>query len=188
LRHAYEPSNLAGIRSVLFVCHGNIIRSAMSEAMLRRYLQRPGRPEIRVASAGLTERPQERADSRSRAIAGEFGVSLEAHRPQRLTQELIDAVDLIFIMDYFNEARMLVSFPAARDKVFYLSTFGKPGVRNPEIPDPNTGTVEDVRRCYRDLELHVEKLAIALDENSKLPSEKAEGFSAPSVSMSRKSL
>ena len=105
-------------------------------------------------------------------------MSLEAHQPQRLTQELIDRADLIFIMDYFNEARMLVSFPAARDKVFYLSTFGKQrGSRNPEVPDPNLGTVEDVRRCYRALDLHVGKLANALKESSTLPTETNEVFS-----------
>jgi protein-tyrosine-phosphatase/predicted ATP-grasp superfamily ATP-dependent carboligase len=183
LRRAYAPRNLAGVRSVLFVCHGNIIRSAMAEAMLRKHLQQsPGWPAIGVASAGLTDQPQERADSRSRAIAGEFGVSLEAHRPQRLTQELIDRADLIFIMDYFNEARMLVSFPAAKAKVFYLSTFGEQrGSRNPEVPDPNLGTVEDVRRCYRALDLHVGKLANALKESLTSPSETNEVFSAPGI-------
>ena len=51
---------------------------------------------------------------------------------------------------------MLVSFAAAKDKVFYLSAFGKErGSRNPEVPDPNLGTLEDVRRCYRALDLHV---------------------------------
>ncbi|HXP07202.1 MAG TPA: ATP-grasp domain-containing protein [Acidobacteriaceae bacterium] len=183
LKRAYAPRNLAGVRSVLFVCHGNIIRSAMAEAMLRKYLQQSsGRPAIDVASAGLTDQPQERADSRSRAIAGEFGVSLEAHRPQRLTQELIDWADLIFIMDYFNEARMLVSFPTARHKVFYLSTLSRRrGSRNPEVPDPNLGTVDDVRHCYRALDSHVATLANALKQNSALSSETSEAFSAPGV-------
>ena len=183
LKRAYAPRNLAGVRSVLFVCHGNIIRSAMAEAMLRKYLQQSsGRPAIDVASAGLTDQPQERADSRSRAIAGEFGVSLEAHRPQRLTQELIDWADLIFIMDYFNEARMLVSFPTAKHKVFYLSTLSRRrGSRNPEVPDPNLGTVDDVRHCYRALDSHVATLANALKQNSALSSETSEAFSAPGV-------
>lgn len=165
LRGAYPPQDFDGIRSVLFVCHGNIIRSAMAEALLRKYLQEaPGRPAIEVVSAGLTDQPQERADARSRAVAGEFGVSLERHRPQRLTSELIGRADLIFIMDYFNEARMLVSFPAAKAKVFYLGSLGqKSGSRNPEVPDPNLGTLAAVRVCYRALDLHVRKLAAALE-------------------------
>ena len=64
LKRAYSPRDLAGVRSVLFVCHGNIIRSAMAEALLRKYLQASaGQPTIDVASAGLTDQPQERADS-----------------------------------------------------------------------------------------------------------------------------
>jgi hypothetical protein len=85
-------------------------------------------------------------------------------------------------MDYFNEARMLVSFPSAKDKVFYLSTFSqRRGSRNPEVPDPNLGTVDDVRRCYRVLDSHVGKLANALEQGLALPSEKREIFSAPGV-------
>jgi predicted ATP-grasp superfamily ATP-dependent carboligase/protein-tyrosine-phosphatase len=167
LRRARFPRDLSAVHSVLFVCHGNIIRSAMGEALLRKYLQSsPGQPAIDVASAGLTDQPQERADSRSRAIAGEFGVSLEHHRPQRLTPQLIDQADLILIMDYFNEARMLVSFEAARAKVFYLGAFGREnGSRKPQVPDPNLGTLDDVRRCYQALDLQVRKLATALAES-----------------------
>jgi protein-tyrosine-phosphatase/predicted ATP-grasp superfamily ATP-dependent carboligase len=166
LRRAYPPRDLTGVRSVLFVCHGNIIRSAMAEVLLRKFLPgSPRQPAIEVASAGLTDQPQDRADSRSRAIAGEFGTSLDRHRPRRLSQDLIDQADLIFIMDYFNEARMLVSFRAARAKVFYLGAFGRErGSRKPEISDPNLGTLADVRSCYRVLDSRVRKLANALEE------------------------
>jgi protein-tyrosine-phosphatase/predicted ATP-grasp superfamily ATP-dependent carboligase len=173
LRRAHFPRDLSAVHSVLFVCHGNIIRSAMGEALLRKYLQSsPGQPAIDVASAGLTDQPQQRADSRSRAIAGEFGVSLESHRPQRLTPQLIDQADLILIMDYFNEARMLVSFGAARAKVFYLGAFGREnGSRNPQVADPNLGTLDDVRRCYQALDLQVRKLATALAGSQTEPRE-----------------
>ena len=155
----------------------------MAEALLRKYLQASsGQPTIDVASAGLTDQPQERADSRSRAIASEFGVSLESHRPQRLTSELVDQADLIFIMDYFNEARMLVSFGAAKDKVFYLGAFGQErGSRNPEVPDPNLGTLEDVRRCYSGLDEQVRRLATALEASPVVGQEANVVFSAPGV-------
>ncbi len=167
LRRAYPPRDLAAVRSVLFVCHGNIIRSAMAEVLLRKYLQEsPVGSAIAVASAGLTDQPQESADGRSRAIAGEFGVSLERHRPRSLTSELVDQYDCIFIMDYFNEARMLGSFAAARNKVFYLGAYGQErGSRNPEVPDPNLGTLADVRRCYLALDVQVRRLAAALEDS-----------------------
>ena len=72
-------------------------------------------------------------------------------------------------MDHFNEARMLVSFGAARTKVFYLGAFGREnGLRNPQVADPNLGTLDDVRRCcYRALDLQVRKLATALAREAR---------------------
>ena len=52
LRRARFPRDLSAVHSVLFVCHGNIIRSAMGEALLRKYLKSsPGQPAI-TASLG----------------------------------------------------------------------------------------------------------------------------------------
>ena len=69
-------------------------------------------------------------------------------------------------MDYFNEARMLGSFAAARNKVFYLGAYGQErGSRNPEVSDPNLGTLADVRRCYLALDVQVRRLAAALEDS-----------------------
>ncbi len=74
---------------------------------------------------------------------------------------LILGADVIFLMDRFNEARMLAAYPEARTKMFLLGSLnndrtGYPGV---EIQDPGLGDVADVRRCYLRLDIHVRKLA-----------------------------
>ena len=117
---------------------------------------------------------------RSRAIATEFGTSLEHHRLQRLTPELIDQADLIFITDHFNEARMLDWFWTARAKVFYLGPFGEQrGSRNPErLLTSTLGTLAEVCSCYRVLDLQVRILATALGESQTEVHETNAAFSA----------
>src|SRR5258707_3289762 len=48
----------APVRSLLFVCFGNIMRSAMAESLMKRALTEAGRQnEVQVESAGLHAEP-----------------------------------------------------------------------------------------------------------------------------------
>jgi protein-tyrosine-phosphatase/predicted ATP-grasp superfamily ATP-dependent carboligase len=154
------PEN-ARIRSILFVCWGNKIRSPMAEALLLKYLSKaPCRDRIVVSSAGLLSELETRADERARIVAREFGVSLDDHRPRHLTRALIEQADVIFVMDNLNEARMRVSYPSAMEKVCYLGahTESRHRPRGVEIPDPNLGRLSDIRACYAIIEKHIRKL------------------------------
>jgi protein-tyrosine-phosphatase/predicted ATP-grasp superfamily ATP-dependent carboligase len=148
------------VRSVLFVCHGNIIRSPMAAALLSRFLEDAGHHKISVLSAGLSAKPGRIADERALVAAKEFGVSLDDHRAQLLSRELVENSDLVFVMDYVNEAKLLLKYPDAEHKVFMLS--GAPEARSVEVPDPYEGNADDVRRCYADLASRVRHLVPVL--------------------------
>jgi predicted protein tyrosine phosphatase len=92
LRHA---------NSVLFVCHGNIIRSPIAEALLAKS------SSLRVGSAGLHAVKGRPADPRALAAARELSVSLERHTAEPLTELLVKEFDLICVMDRPTEARIL---------------------------------------------------------------------------------
>ena len=160
LRRMRRPRDLAHICSVLFVCHGNIIRSALAEALLRKHMGALNfQPMLRVSSAGFIY--NERTDERAKLIATEFGVSLDDGKPQRLTPKMIAQADLILVMDRLNEARLLTLYPAAKQKAFFLTACSdrQRRPRSVEIPDPFLGTLNDVRQCCQTLDLHVRKLA-----------------------------
>jgi protein-tyrosine-phosphatase len=153
----------AGVRFVLFVCHGNIIRSPMAAAMLRKYFQEGDRPTICIASAGLHANPEGGADPRALVVAREFGISLDDHRPQRLTHTLVEQAGVILVMDYRNEAQLLAQYPEARHKVFLLGMLTEqPRLPQIEIVDPYNGDTTDIRRCYEILQSRIRSLAGAL--------------------------
>jgi O-antigen/teichoic acid export membrane protein/protein-tyrosine-phosphatase len=150
------PELPSGVRRVVFVCRGNILRSPMAAALLRRHDR-----ALSVESAGLHAEPGRPADPRARQLAPEFGVTLDEHATRRLTDDMISAADLIVVMDRLNETELLARWPDAMDRVLLLGAAA--GTSPVEIPDPFVGDVATVRRCYRLLHVAVGALAQRLD-------------------------
>jgi predicted ATP-grasp superfamily ATP-dependent carboligase/protein-tyrosine-phosphatase len=159
LRRALGRRIPTGIQSILFICKGNIIRSPMAAALLRRHLPEASPGPLSVASAGLHTKPGSAADRRAVEVAKEFGISLETHRAHQLSYELVQRADVIFVMDYLNQATLLASYPHVQRKVFLLGACPmRVASRSMEISDPHDGTKADIRQCYQTLERCISSL------------------------------
>jgi protein-tyrosine phosphatase len=134
-RRASLPRGSTTDSSVLFVCYGNIIRSALAEALYRRHAASFSSAAPRVQSAGLSAKPGRSADPRALAAGQSLGVDLTSHRAQPLTQALVDDAHVIFVMDRLNEAKVLARFPSARGKLCRLGTLALANGSD-VIPDP----------------------------------------------------
>jgi protein-tyrosine-phosphatase/predicted ATP-grasp superfamily ATP-dependent carboligase len=163
VRHDELQRESAELHSVLFVCHGNIIRSPMAAALLQHYLPDNLRNFITISSAGLHAKPERGADARALGVAKAFGISLDDHRAQRITDELVKSSEAIFVMDYLNEAKLLGQYPEAQNKVFLLHPSpDESGLKAAEIEDPYDGDATDIHCCYEKLQPRVRQLAALL--------------------------
>jgi predicted ATP-grasp superfamily ATP-dependent carboligase/protein-tyrosine-phosphatase len=113
LQHA-----LATARSVLFVCHGNINRSAFAEKKLRELL---GDRPVTIASAGLLPEAGRATGIVSRTVAAELGIDLARHRSVVLTAGQLDAFDLVFYMEASHLRSIRQLNPRALAKCYPLS-------------------------------------------------------------------
>jgi predicted ATP-grasp superfamily ATP-dependent carboligase/protein-tyrosine-phosphatase len=148
------------ISTILFVCHGNIIRSPLAAASLKQYLSVLDRNKVHVTSAGLSAVPGRSADQRACQVARETGISLDEHRAQLLTDALMNQADLVFVMDRVLEARLLAAYPRMASKVFLLGNGKEDGNQgSDEIADPYHGDLADVRGCYRLVASRLSQLA-----------------------------
>ena len=145
-------------RSFLFVCFGNIMRSAMAEALFRKELgSLTDERSLRIASAGLHATPGNPAHPWALASSTKFGISLEQHRAQLLTAEMVQEADAIFAMDFQNKAELLTLYPESKAKIFMLGSC-LPDSTQMEIPDPYFGNVETTLDCYRMLQACIQSL------------------------------
>jgi low molecular weight protein-tyrosine phosphatase len=118
---------------ILLVCLGNICRSPVAEAALRRALEAAGRDDVEVDSAGTDVwYPGESPDERMSAAARELGLDVRGAARQ-VTAEDFATADLLLAMDRRNLAALerLAPDDAARARV---RLFG-----DAEVPDPFVG-------------------------------------------------
>lgn len=146
---------------ILFVCHGNIMRSPAAAAMFHQQVGTRHAPRVRSAGVDAVEgRP---ADPRAVKEALNFGVSLTSHRAQPLTSDLVGNADLIVVMDLLNEAHLLARYPTAAHKVVLLGAFtGGRALSDLIIPDPYSGDAETIQRCFSQVAQAVRALHSAL--------------------------
>jgi protein-tyrosine phosphatase len=150
--------DMRGARTIVFVCFGNIMRSPMCEALLKRILPEPGEGRFVITSAGLHAVPGREAHPWAIAAARNFGISLEDHRARLLSTEMVDSADVIFAMDYRNLVQILSRWKSARRKLFMLGAYA-PQYPQTEIPDPYYASALETVECYKVLGTCVQNLA-----------------------------
>ncbi len=146
-------------RSFVFVCFGNIMRSAMAEFLMRKAAREAGlEQEIKIVSAGLHASPGREAHPWVQEASAGLGISVGGHRSKLLTAEMVEQADCVFAMDFQNKAELLTLYPAAHEKIYMLSAYAEGPWQHREIPDPYLGDLtatqycgEQLRTCIRNL-------------------------------------
>ena len=143
------------IRHILVVCVGNICRSPMAEALLKRELR--GQDGITVESAGLGALVGYPASDYSVELMDEMGVDISQHRARQIHPDMVSAADLVLVMEAGHKRAIDDADPTARGKVHRLGEW-----QDKDIDDPYrqpkaafADALEDIREGVR---LWVEKI------------------------------
>src|SRR5881409_755372 len=123
------------VKSVLFVCTGNVCRSPIAEGLFRRLLG--NRKDIEVASAGVHAVRGQPPSSHAVEVCAEEGAEIGNLRSQPLTGALVERATHIFAMTGAHVEAIQMLFPNAADKTFLLREFEEPGATCwRDVPDP----------------------------------------------------
>jgi protein-tyrosine-phosphatase len=145
-------------REIVFVCTGNVCRSAMAERLLLKALAAKGVSGCTVSSCGTDAMPFFRVPEVVRRLMREKDIDMSGHTPSRITGRIVAKADLILVMEVYHRHFIESLFPKTPGKVFLLKDYvGADG--DPEIPDPIGKNEEDYIRTAGEIEEYVERLA-----------------------------
>ncbi|MDH7598116.1 MAG: L-threonylcarbamoyladenylate synthase [Sedimentisphaerales bacterium] len=144
--------------TILFVCTGNTCRSAIAEGLCKAYLAKRLGCEVdqlaimgySVMSAGVMDLAGMTASNGAKAACAARGVDISGHKSQALTESVIQASDLIFVMDQSHRRAVLDLEPTAADRCLLLDDKGP-------IPDPIGQSAEVFERCATQIEAAIER-------------------------------
>ena len=127
------------IKSVLFVCMGNICRSPTAEAVFRHKASEKN-IQIDIDSAGtIGAHAREKPDHRSVKAGNERGYDFAGIKSRKVTQEDFSKFDLILAMDNSNLDNLLDVAPLEyHDKIKLFLEFSD-AFDDEEVPDPYYG-------------------------------------------------
>jgi len=138
------------MRSVLFVCSANQLRSPLAEVLFKAMVRRKGEAEAwRIGSAGVWALEGSPAALSAISAAAARGLNLSTHVARRVTRDLIRQSDLVLVMERGHLEAIHEEWPGLDGRVHLLSRMaGEAG----EVDDPIGLPTERVRALVVELE------------------------------------
>src|SRR5882762_10393542 len=145
------------MKTVLFVCTGNVCRSPMAEGIFRHAVQ--GRGDYRVFSAGLGAMEGQPPSHYGVPAVRELGIDISSQRSRMLTPELVQQADYIFGMTHSHIDTVMLLYPQAAEKTFLLREFDDTlDFFEKDISDPIGGSYEVYLDCRDQIEQGIASL------------------------------
>lgn len=142
-----RPPRSRIISSIIFVCKGNVCRSAFAELRLRYLLDSKS---VQIDSCGIDVDQGDYAPADSISVAAEFSCSLDGRRSKGLSACDFQAADLICPMEYRQYKRLLQLYPEKKENIVLLRNLAPfPWCLFCNIDDPYGLCKNEFRRVYR---------------------------------------
>ena len=156
------------MKTVLFVCTGNICRSPMAEGLFRRAVA--DQNDFQAMSAGLGAANGQPPSAFAVQAVQELGIDISGIRSRMLTPELVQAADYVVGMTHSHVDSILLLYPQAAEKTFLLREFDDTlDLFEKDISDPIGGSYQVYLHCRDQIEQGIVSLLRFLRQGSQAP-------------------
>lgn len=137
---------------IMFICTGNICRSAMADGMMKKLVEEKNL-DIEVYSAGIYAETGDYATYNAIEASRMFDVNIALHRATNVRDSLIEEMDLVLCATKSHKQTILTMYPDLKGKVYTIKEYAgidKEGI-NVDISDPWGYNMETYNRCANEI-------------------------------------
>lgn len=145
---------------VMFICTGNICRSAMAEAMMKNEVKEMAKEnEIKVCSCGTLAEDGSYASFNAIEAMEYYGIDLKSHRATNIINSKIKEMDIILCATKDHKRMVLNLYPNLEGKVFTMKEYAEltDNGKDLDIKDPWGYSLQVFLECAKEIKLCIDK-------------------------------
>lgn len=145
------------MKKVMFVCTGNICRSAMAEYLLKKIAKDKGK-QLEISSCGTYASDGDMSTYDAiEVLKDEYGIDMKKHRATNIINANIKNSDIILCATVNHKAFVLQMFPELKNKVYTIKEYSGE-TSNLDIYDPWGCGKEAYRQCASEINQLLNKI------------------------------
>ena len=118
---------------IMFICTGNICRSAMAHRLLEKKLKEQNRKDIEVYSCGIYAETGDGPTEEAIQVMKDMEVDITKHRATNIKKSNIQEMDIILCATNSHKNMVISMYPELKEKTYTLKQYVK---YNKENHDP----------------------------------------------------
>lgn len=136
---------------VIFICTGNICRSAMAHGYLEYRLKQLKKDDaVKVSSAGTHAMQGEGSPRFAKQAIAKYGANIEKHTATTLENANMQTADYILVMTERHKRDVIRRYPELEDKIKLLGEYAK-DKEYEEIDDPWGYNLNVYENCAKEI-------------------------------------
>jgi len=147
---------------IMFICTGNICRSAMADWLLKKKIEDIGRNDIEVYSSGVHAYDGDMSTWEAKSIMeDEYDVDMKSHRATNIKNSNIENMDLILCATTAHKIAVIEMYPTLKEKVFTMKEYvdyNREYHHKIDIKDPWGYDIDTYRSCASEIDECLELL------------------------------
>jgi len=163
-----SPKSFKDLNSILFICKGNICRSAYANIKLKEELKNNSIQNVKVFSGGVWTKDGKPANAKAIESAQNRGIDLSNHKTHSIIKEDLDKADIILIMDRSHRKEIAKISQIALEKTFYLARLieDSKDIHPLIIKDPYGRSEEVFQKCFNVIDKALLRVVSLLQKNA----------------------
>ena len=145
--------------NIMFICTGNICRSAMAHWMLQKRAKEQNK-DIKVYSCGVYAENGDTPTKEAIEVMKEYNVDLTKHKATNIKNSNIEEMDVILCATLNHKNMVISMYPELKDKVFTMKEYAGFPSNDLNISDPWSYGIDVYKNCAKEINQCIDKILL----------------------------